>query len=184
MGLPAHRSKPTLVIAGLLALAGAVYGGYRLRVRSLEARGRELERQVEASPVVEGDAGQLHQVVLNLVTNFTGFVPLGTVLVALLGAACGSDSGEPAEAGQGPDELPTVVVTTSILGDVVSNLLGESATVETIMPTGSVRARSACSTGWPRSTRTDAGRCVLCLLTANASPRLRPSTATAFSYSN
>jgi zinc/manganese transport system substrate-binding protein len=58
-------------------------------------------------------------------------------VVALLGAACGSDSGEPAEAGQGSDELPTVVVTTSILGDVVSNLLGESVTVETIMPTGS-----------------------------------------------
>jgi zinc/manganese transport system substrate-binding protein len=57
-------------------------------------------------------------------------------VVALLGAACGSDSGESAEPGQESGEVPTVVVTTSILGDVVSNLVGESATVETIMPTG------------------------------------------------
>lgn len=56
-------------------------------------------------------------------------------VVVLLGAACGNDSGDSAESGQ-DSEVPTVVVTTSILGDVVSNLLGESATVETIMPTG------------------------------------------------
>jgi signal transduction histidine kinase len=31
-----------------LTLAGSAFGGYRLRVRSLEARSRELERQVEA----------------------------------------------------------------------------------------------------------------------------------------
>jgi signal transduction histidine kinase len=30
-----------------LTLAGSIFGGYRLRVRSLEARGRELERQVK-----------------------------------------------------------------------------------------------------------------------------------------
>jgi ligand-binding sensor domain-containing protein len=30
-----------------LVLAGSVFGGYRLRVRSLEVRGRELERRVE-----------------------------------------------------------------------------------------------------------------------------------------
>jgi zinc/manganese transport system substrate-binding protein len=57
-------------------------------------------------------------------------------VVTLSGVACGSESGESAGTGQGSGQVPTVVVTTSILGDVVSNLLGESATVETIMPTG------------------------------------------------
>lgn len=57
-------------------------------------------------------------------------------VAALLGVACGDDSGESAGTGQDSGEVPAVVVTTSILGDVVSNLLGESATVETIMPTG------------------------------------------------
>lgn len=57
-------------------------------------------------------------------------------VAALFGAACGSDAVESAQPGQTSGEVPTVVVTTSILGDVVSNLLGESATVETVMPTG------------------------------------------------
>ncbi|MCO5318464.1 MAG: metal ABC transporter substrate-binding protein [Microthrixaceae bacterium] len=55
---------------------------------------------------------------------------------ALLGAACGSDSDDSAESGQGSGDLPRVVVTTNILGDVVSNMLGDAAEVETVMPAG------------------------------------------------
>ncbi len=56
-------------------------------------------------------------------------------VAALLGAACASDD-ESADSGQSSDGMQTVLVTTSILGDVVSNLLGDAATVETLMPMG------------------------------------------------
>jgi len=55
-----------------------------------------------------------------------------TVLVALLLAtglaACGSDDGASADA------TPQIVVTTSILGDVVQQLVGDDAEVEVVMP--------------------------------------------------
>ena len=71
------------------------------------------------------------------------------VLAALsLGlAACGSDeSSDTAEAESAPEqstdsgdaseELPTIVVTTNILGDVVDEIVGDAADVVTIMPVG------------------------------------------------
>jgi zinc/manganese transport system substrate-binding protein len=67
---------------------------------------------------------------------------LGVVAVvgvtALLAAGCGDDgdADDTASEGTSGSELPAVVVTTNILGDVVSNLLGDAADVETIMPTG------------------------------------------------
>ena len=48
----------------------------------------------------------------------------------LLGAACGDDD----DAAEG--DRPTVVVTTTILGDVVGQLVGDQAEVVTIMPPG------------------------------------------------
>lgn len=56
-----------------------------------------------------------------------------TALVLL--GACGTDS-TPAEAVEASDR-PTVVVTTNILGDVVTNLVGDAFDVVTIMPIGS-----------------------------------------------
>jgi zinc/manganese transport system substrate-binding protein len=47
-------------------------------------------------------------------------------------AACGSDDGGSADGGG----RPTVVVTTNILGDVVSSVVGDLAAVEVIMPLG------------------------------------------------
>ncbi|MPY92401.1 MAG: zinc ABC transporter substrate-binding protein [Acidimicrobiia bacterium] len=61
---------------------------------------------------------------------------LAAVAVLLLGvAACGEDavpSAAPGTAAHGP----AVMVTTGILGDVVGNLVGDLARVETIMPRG------------------------------------------------
>ncbi len=55
-----------------------------------------------------------------------------TVLFAgLLMAACGSDSSDGGSTAQ-----PTVVVSTSVLGDVVGDLVGDRARVVTIMPPG------------------------------------------------
>jgi len=52
-------------------------------------------------------------------------------LVVLGLAGCGSGSGVAADA------RPSVVVTTSVLGDVVRNLLGDAARVAVVMPSGS-----------------------------------------------
>ena len=56
---------------------------------------------------------------------------LGVVL-AMVAAACGTDEGGDA----GNDDLPTIVVTTSIWADVVENIVGDDANVETIIPIG------------------------------------------------
>jgi len=66
-------------------------------------------------------------IVTNLVTNFTGFVPLGTVLVALLGVAIAERSGLLSAAIRGlilaaPRNLVTVVV---VLAGVLSNTASE-----------------------------------------------------------
>lgn len=52
------------------------------------------------------------------------------------GAACSSDSESSNAATSAEAGRPTVVVTTSILGDVVENVVGESAEVEVIMAPG------------------------------------------------
>lgn len=60
---------------------------------------------------------------------------LAVALVAL--AACGDGDDDQAAARSGtPDERPTIVVSTNILGDVVENLIGDQADVVTIMPVG------------------------------------------------
>ena len=58
---------------------------------------------------------------------------LGVALaaVSLVAASCGSES----DVASGAD-LPTVAVTTNILGDVVENLAGDQVNVVTIMPVG------------------------------------------------
>lgn len=53
--------------------------------------------------------------------------------LALL-AACGGDDTAASAAGDG--DRPSVVVTTSILGDVVTEMLGDAADVEVVMPRG------------------------------------------------
>ena len=54
--------------------------------------------------------------------------------LSLLAAACGSEAEVSSAA---PADAPTIAVTTNILGDVVENLVGDVANVETIMPVGS-----------------------------------------------
>ncbi len=62
-------------------------------------------------------------------------MPVGVVAVPLLTlalAACGDDDGAASASG----DRPQVVVTTNVLGDVVSELVGDEAEVEVIMPPG------------------------------------------------
>jgi zinc/manganese transport system substrate-binding protein len=57
--------------------------------------------------------------------------------LAVLAVACGSDGSEStADTAQPVADVPTIVVTTDILGDVVSEAVGDLAAVEVIMPTG------------------------------------------------
>ncbi len=59
-------------------------------------------------------------------------IALPTVLLVALGAgACSSE-----DDGGSASGIPTVVVTTSILGDVVANVVGDAAEVEVLMPPG------------------------------------------------
>ncbi len=73
-------------------------------------------------------------------TSFHRFIAVASVSGLAL-AACGSDdtssSDEPSAAAPAADaDAPTIVVTTNILGDVVSSVVGASANVVTIMPVG------------------------------------------------
>lgn len=61
--------------------------------------------------------------------------PIRRIAAALLSTfvlvACGGDDTGPADR-----DTPTIVVTTNILGDVVSSMVGDAAHVVTVMPTG------------------------------------------------
>ena len=78
---------------------------------------------------------------LRMITNIPTVLAMRTVLVRgalaaglLVGlAACGDESG----GARGEDGGARIVVTTSILGDVVSELVGDDASVEVLMPPGS-----------------------------------------------
>ena len=59
---------------------------------------------------------------------------LGRALIALLVAAALFTAGCSGE--EANDGRPLVVVTTTILGDVVGNVVGDAATVEVLMPAG------------------------------------------------
>ncbi len=76
-----------------------------LRAAAVTARQRgiELASEIEASPVVEGDEGQLHQVVLNLVTNALQAVDDGERIVVRLAATEGRALLEVRDSGPGVD---------------------------------------------------------------------------------
>ena len=55
------------------------------------AAGRAADGMIRVVSLLDGDG--LRRIILNLVTNFTSFVPLGTVLVAMLGVGVAERSG-------------------------------------------------------------------------------------------
>lgn len=58
----------------------------------------------------------------------------GIVALAMLVASCGSEASVSSDDAGNGDIL--IVVTTSMLGDIVSNIVGNNATVETLLPRG------------------------------------------------
>ncbi len=91
--LPHPVTLFALFALGVVVISG-VAGWFELSVidpRPEGARGRSPTGEIEAISLMNGDG--LRRIVENLVTNFTGFVPLGTVLVALLGVGVAERSG-------------------------------------------------------------------------------------------
>jgi aminobenzoyl-glutamate transport protein len=75
----------------LLSGLGGYFEWSALDPRPEGARGRSADGLITAVSLLNGDG--LRRIVENLVTNFTSFVPLGTVLVALLGVGVAEHSG-------------------------------------------------------------------------------------------
>ena len=91
--LPHPVTLFALFALSVLLLSG-VLGAIGLAVedpRPAGAAGRAADGMIRVISLLNADG--LRQIILNLVTNFTGFVPLGTVLVAMLGVGVAERSG-------------------------------------------------------------------------------------------
>ncbi len=91
--LPHPVTLFALFAAGVVLLSGLM-GALDISVpdpRPEGARGRAPDGMIEVVSLLNADG--LRRIILNLVTNFTSFVPLGTVLVALLGVGVAERSG-------------------------------------------------------------------------------------------
>src|SRR5690606_31554135 len=93
--------------------------------RPLGAAGRSADGIISVVSLVSAEG--LQRIVTGLVTNFTGFAPLGTVLVALLGVAVAEHSGLLSAAMRAlvlkaPAKLVTLTV---VFAGVVSNTASE-----------------------------------------------------------
>jgi aminobenzoyl-glutamate transport protein len=91
--LPHPVTLFALFALGVVVLSGVLgaLGVGVLDPRPEGAAGRAPDGMIRVVSLLNGDG--LRMIVLNLVTNFTGFVPLGTVLVALLGVGVAEHSG-------------------------------------------------------------------------------------------
>jgi aminobenzoyl-glutamate transport protein len=91
--LPHPVTLFALFALGVILVSG-IAGWFELAVpdpRPEGARGRSPTGMIEAVSLMNGDG--LRRVVENLVSNFVGFVPLGTVLTAMLGVGVAEKSG-------------------------------------------------------------------------------------------
>ena len=81
-----HPATLFVILAGLVLVLSAVAAAFDVSV-VLPGKGEVV--RAESLLTVAG----LHRILTSLVTNFTGFAPLGTVLVAMLGIAVAEGSG-------------------------------------------------------------------------------------------
>ena len=91
--LPHPVTLFAIFAVGVILLSGLL-GWMEVSVpdpRPVGAKGRADNGLIEVVSLLNADGFRM--IVLNLVTNFTGFVPLGTVLVALLGVGVAERSG-------------------------------------------------------------------------------------------
>lgn len=110
-----------LVLSALLSYLGVSV----IDPRPEGAKGRSEDGIIQVVNLLNGDG--LARIVENLVTNFTGFVPLGTVLVALLGVGIAERSGMISAALRGlvmnaPKKMVTLTV---VFAGIMSNTAAE-----------------------------------------------------------
>jgi aminobenzoyl-glutamate transport protein len=125
--LPHPVTLFALFALGVVLISG-VSGWLNLQVpdpRPLPAGRDEADHVIKAVSLMSGEG--FRWIVQSLVTNFTGFVPLGTVLVALLGVGVAEKSGLLGAAIRGmvlsaPKNLVTMVV---VFAGVLSNTASE-----------------------------------------------------------
>ena len=110
-----------LVLSALLSYLGVSV----LDPRPEGAKGRSEDGMIQVVNLLNGEG--LARIVENLVTNFTGFVPLGTVLVALLGVGIAERSGMISAALRGlVMNAPRKMVTfTIVFAGIMSNTAAE-----------------------------------------------------------
>ncbi len=119
----------------LIVLASGVLAAYGVSVpdpRPAGAAGRADDGIIQVISLLDADG--LRRIVTGLVTNFTGFVPLGTVLVAMLGVGIAERSGLLAAAIKtlvlgAPKNLVTVVI---VFAAILSNTASEMGYVVVI----------------------------------------------------
>lgn len=110
-----------LVASAILSMMGASV----VDPRPEGAKGRGEDGMIYVVNLLNGDG--LAKIVENLVSNFTGFIPLGTVLVALLGVGIAERSGMISAALRGlvmnaPPKMVTFVV---VFAGIMSNTASE-----------------------------------------------------------
>lgn len=110
-----------LVLSALLSYLGVSV----IDPRPVGAKGRSEDGIIQVVNLLNGEG--LARIVENLVTNFTGFVPLGTVLVALLGVGIAERSGMISAALRGlvlnaPRKMVTFTV---VFAGIMSNTAAE-----------------------------------------------------------
>ncbi len=138
--LPHPVTLFALFALGVVLVSGLA-GYFELSVvdpRPEGAPGRSDDGMIEAISLLNGDG--LRRIVTNLVDNFVTFVPLGTVLVALLGVGVAEHSGLLSTAIRflvlkAPKNLITVVI---VFAGVISNTASEAGYVVLIPLAGVV----------------------------------------------
>jgi len=125
--LPHPVTLFALFAAGVVVLSG-ILGYFDVSVvdpRPLGAKGRADNGLIEVVSLMNAEG--LRMIVLNLVNNFVGFAPLGTVLVALLGVGVAERSGWLTAVIRGMvlNAKPQLVTIIIVLAGVLSNTASE-----------------------------------------------------------
>lgn len=122
---------PVTLFAGLaffIVILSGILGYFDVAVadpRPLDAKGRDPDGMIEVISLMSAEG--LQRIVTGLVTNFTGFAPLGTVLVALLGVSVAEHSGLLSTAMRGlvMNASKRMVTVTVVFAGIVSNTASE-----------------------------------------------------------
>ncbi|GAC13628.1 AbgT family transporter [Aliiglaciecola lipolytica] len=116
------------LLALFIVILSGILGYFDIAVadpRPLGAKGRDADGMIEVISLFNAEG--LQRIVTGLVTNFTGFAPLGTVLVALLGVSVAEHSGllSTAMRAMVMNASRRMVTVTVVLAGILSNTASE-----------------------------------------------------------